>query len=85
MNNQEPTLVVFASVNGEGHIFIAIGSSVNAFLYGSTGIISHALTQSYHNIPASAPQQLTNFPLDKWLPFRRRYFQMHFREWKVLY
>ena len=24
-------------------------------------------------------------PLTKWPPFRRRYFQMQFREWKVLY
>ena len=24
-------------------------------------------------------------PWTKWLPFRNRYFQMHFREWKVLY
>ena len=26
---------------------------------------------------------LTYIPWTKWLPFRRRYFQMHFREWKV--
>ena len=25
------------------------------------------------------------FPWAKWPPFRRRYFQMHFREWKFLY
>ena len=25
---------------------------------------------------------LTHFPLKKWPPFRRRYFQMHFHEWK---
>ena len=25
------------------------------------------------------------FPWTKWPRFRRRYFQMHFREWKVLY
>ena len=24
-------------------------------------------------------------PGTKWLPFRKRYFQIHFREWKVLY
>ena len=24
-------------------------------------------------------------PLTKWLPFHRRYIQMHFREWKVFY
>ena len=24
-------------------------------------------------------------PWTKWPPFRRRYFQMHFRQWKVLY
>ena len=27
--------------------------------------------------------QLTHPPLTKWLPFRRQYIQMHFREWKV--
>ena len=26
-----------------------------------------------------------NFPWTKWLLFRKRYFQVHFREWKVLY
>ena len=25
------------------------------------------------------------FPWTKWLPFRRQYFEMHFREWKVSY
>ena len=29
-------------------------------------------------------QQLIS-PWTKWPPFRRRYFQMHFREWKVVY
>ena len=28
---------------------------------------------------------LTHLPLEKMPPFHRRYFQMHFREWKVLY
>ena len=28
---------------------------------------------------------LTHLPWTKWPSFRRRYFQMHFREWKVLY
>ena len=28
---------------------------------------------------------LTHLPCRKWPPFRRRYFQMHFREWKILY
>ena len=28
---------------------------------------------------------LIHLPRTKWPPFRRRYFQMHFREWKVLY
>ena len=27
----------------------------------------------------------THFPWTKWPPFCRRYFQMHFREWKVFY
>ena len=28
---------------------------------------------------------LTHLPWTKWLPFHRQYFQMHFREWNVLY
>ena len=28
---------------------------------------------------------LTHLPRTKWPPFRRRYFQMYFREWKVSY
>ena len=28
---------------------------------------------------------LTHLPCTKWPPFRRRYFKMHFHEWKVLY
>ena len=28
---------------------------------------------------------LTHLPLEKWPPFRRRHFYMHFHEWKVLY
>ena len=28
---------------------------------------------------------VTHFSLDKWSPFRRRNFQMSFREWKFLY
>ena len=27
----------------------------------------------------------SNNPLTKWPPFHRRYFQMHFREWKIFY
>ena len=28
---------------------------------------------------------LTHLPMEKWPPFRRWYFHMHFREWKDLY
>ena len=28
---------------------------------------------------------LTHVSLDKWQPFRRQYFNVHFHEWKVLY
>ena len=28
---------------------------------------------------------INSSPWTRWPPFRRRYFQMHFREWKVLY
>ena len=28
---------------------------------------------------------LPHIPWIKWPPFRRRYFQMHFREWQILY
>ena len=38
-------------------------------------------------IPATSPRanELNHPPWTKWPPFRRRYFQMHFHEWKVLY
>ena len=38
---------------------------------------------NFHMKPAMV--LLTHLPWTKWSPFRRRYFQVHFREWKVLY
>ena len=35
--------------------------------------------------PSKHPWGLTHLPCTKWPPFRRRYFQMHYCEWKVLY
>ena len=38
------------------------------------------------HICVTRPQWVNSFsPGTKWPPFRRRYFQMHFCEWKVLY
>ena len=34
---------------------------------------------------AEVCSDLTHLALDKWLPFRRRYFQKHFHECKILY
>ena len=35
--------------------------------------------------PSWVPLTHSPLPRTKWPPFRWRYFQMHFREWKVLY
>ena len=36
-------------------------------------------------VSSGAIRTLTHLPWTKWPSFRRRYFQMHFREWKVSY
>ena len=42
-------------------------------------------TVQYNSFCYTRPCILTHPPpWTKWPPFRRRYFQMHFREWKVL-
>ena len=48
-------------------------------------VISYILSYLFSCMVITLPCMLTHLPLEKWLPFSRQYFQMHFREWKVLY
>ena len=45
-------------------------------------IISHGIDQDIQNIPVLATEGLTHWGRDKWTPFSRRHFQIHFCEWK---
>ena len=50
------------------------------FSYG----LSHSLADSHPNRTITPDILNLPPPWTRWPPFRRRYFQMHFREWKVL-
>ena len=41
-------------------------------------------THIYVYISTDTASKLTHWGRDKWTPFRRRNFQMHFLEWKCL-
>ena len=48
---------------------------------------THHVAHVFHRVgdrPVS-PGKLTHLSREKWTPFRRRHFQMHLYEWKVLY
>ena len=58
-------------------IIIIIQTYLNIYIYQTSKMFVRYLLSCVSKINAS--------PWTKWLPFRRRYFQMHFREWKVLF
>ena len=47
-------------------------------------VLKYSQKTAYKNTGSFPPLMLL-FSWAKWSPFRRRYFQMHFLEWKVLY